>query len=61
MQRTHTAVSYTHLDVYKRQIEMYADAIGVTASDVTQIMSDGELSAMDFINTMNLAMTTRCV
>ena len=39
-------------------IEMYADAIGVTASDVTQIMSDGELSAMDFINTMNLAMTT---
>ncbi|MCM1295668.1 MAG: tape measure protein [Muribaculaceae bacterium] len=36
-------------------IEMYADAIGVTASDVTTMMSNGELSAASFIATMNNA------
>lgn len=39
-------------------IEMYADAIGVTASDVTEMMSNGELSASSFINTMNLAISS---
>lgn len=36
-------------------IEMYADAIGATASDVTTMMSNGELSAASFISTMNNA------
>ena len=39
-------------------IEMYADAIGVTAADVTDMMSSGELSASSFINTMNLAISS---
>ena len=39
-------------------IEMYADAIGVTASDVTDMMSNGELSASSFIDTMNLAISS---
>lgn len=37
---------------------MYADAIGVTAADVTDMMSSGELSASSFINTMNLAISS---
>lgn len=36
-------------------IEMYADAIGVTAADVTQMMSDSKLSTADFIATLNTA------
>lgn len=39
-------------------IEMYADAIGVTAADVTDMMSSGELSASSFIDTMNLAISS---
>ncbi|MEG1752489.1 MAG: tape measure protein, partial [Christensenella sp.] len=39
-------------------IEMYADAMGITAADVTKIMSDGKLSATDFIFTMNKAMAS---
>lgn len=37
-------------------IEMYADAMGVTASEVTEAISNGEITASGFITTMNSAM-----
>lgn len=39
-------------------IEMYADAMGIAASDVTNMMSKGELAAMDFMDVMNLAIAS---
>lgn len=39
-------------------IEMYADAMGIAASDVTDMMSKGALSAMDFMDVMNLAIAS---
>lgn len=38
-------------------IEMYADAMGMTATEVTEAMSAGEISASGFITTMNSAIT----
>lgn len=39
-------------------IEMYADAVGITAAEVTKQMSDGKLSASDFISTLNNAIAS---